>query len=514
MLKNEPKQYNFHSILYNKIPENHILKSINKVVDFTFINEMLEDSYCKYYGRPAKEPEMMIKLLILQRLYKLSDKNVIEESNLNIAFLWFLGVNPDEDLPDSSLLAKFRKMRLKEVTLDDIITEIVRQCVEKGIIHCGAISIDATHTEANTKKKVPERIMKHLARKIIKNYTEEGGVITDQINDNIPDYKEIENHRVAKSMMKEYTETLAEQVEEACCEKDMPKTKAAIQKARDVLTSPQFIQQKGIRSLIDEDARVGYKSKTQSFFGYKTEFTMLTEEKIITAVNVYDGAYVDGTGTKELLEQTSKSGISITEVYGDKAYFRKSILDEVEKYNATAYIPVSEATYRIDESKYTYNKDADEWYCSEGNRTEKKKKTKRKRNGTEVEYYKYYFDIEQCRNCPKREKCAGKSKRKILHIGINTPQFYEISQWQKTEEFKTKYKQRAYHEGKNGEMKQHHGLARATGYGLRSMQIQAKFTALAVNLKRIAKIVSSLDGSILLVSPNIGGLNFLTLKIV
>lgn len=144
------------------------------MVDFTFVNETLEDSYCKYYGRPAREPEMMIKLSILQRLYNLSDVKVIEESNLNIAYLWFLGVNPDEELPDPSLLAKFRKMRLKEVTLDDIITEVVRQCVVKGIIQSGSISIDATHTQANTKKKVPERIMKHLARKILKNFTEDG----------------------------------------------------------------------------------------------------------------------------------------------------------------------------------------------------------------------------------------------------------------------------------------------------------------------------------------------------
>ena len=64
MLKNEPKQYNFHSILYNKISENHILKSINKIVDFTFISEMLEDSYYEYYGRHTKEPEMMIKLKV------------------------------------------------------------------------------------------------------------------------------------------------------------------------------------------------------------------------------------------------------------------------------------------------------------------------------------------------------------------------------------------------------------------------------------------------------------------
>ena len=40
-------------------------------------------------------------------------------------------------------------------------------------------------------------------------------------------------------------------------------------------------------------------------------------------------------------------------------------------------------------------------------------------------------------------------------------------------------------------MKRFHGLARARGYGLRSVSLQAKFTALAVNLKRIAKLVSS-----------------------
>jgi len=57
MLKNEPKQFNLHSILYNKIPEDHILKKLNSVLDFSFINNLLEDSYCKYCGRPAKEPE-------------------------------------------------------------------------------------------------------------------------------------------------------------------------------------------------------------------------------------------------------------------------------------------------------------------------------------------------------------------------------------------------------------------------------------------------------------------------
>jgi hypothetical protein len=59
MLRHEPKQSSFHSILYAKIPENHTLKNISLVVDFSFINKLLADSYCKDFGRPAKEPELM-----------------------------------------------------------------------------------------------------------------------------------------------------------------------------------------------------------------------------------------------------------------------------------------------------------------------------------------------------------------------------------------------------------------------------------------------------------------------
>lgn len=153
MLEKRDKQQSIYSIIYNKIPEDHLLKRIDRAVDFSFVNDMFENSYCKYYGRPAKEPEMMIKLLILQYLYKLSDREVIRESNLNIAYMWFLGINPEEDLPDPSLLAKFRTGRLKDVSVDQIMEEIIKQCIDNGIIKETKISIDSTHTHANTKKK-------------------------------------------------------------------------------------------------------------------------------------------------------------------------------------------------------------------------------------------------------------------------------------------------------------------------------------------------------------------------
>lgn len=65
------------------------------------------------------------------------------------------------------------------------------------------------------------------------------------------------------------------------------------------------------------------KSHTQNFFGYKTEFIMTTDERLITAVKTADGAYVDGTYVKELIDETLESGIKIHKSFGDKAYFRK-----------------------------------------------------------------------------------------------------------------------------------------------------------------------------------------------
>ena len=493
MLKERNNQLSIYSILYSKIPENHTLKLINEAIDLSFVSKLLEKSYSKHQGRPAKDPELMIRLLILQHLYNLSDEKVIEEASLNLAYLWFLGLNPDESLPDPSLLSKFRVHRLKDITLDEIIVEIVKQCVEKKLIEDVSVSIDATHTEANTFDAIAERVMKRLAKKIFKTLEKESGELPEEINQNIPDYKQIEDHKEAKKVMREYLEKEIDKLVNITTSKEHPKTVKLIENAKEIINDPKFIEQKGVRSIVDQDARVGHKSKTERFFGYKSEFIMTTKERIITAVVVKNGAYVDGTEFDKLMDLTIKTGLNVQEIYGDKAYFKKSILDKIKEIEAKPYIPVSAAVYKIDEENFNYNKDSDEWFCNEGNITVSKKYLQRKNgNRKGKETYKYYFEIEKCRNCRKKEECIkGTSVRKILEIGINTPEFYQYSQEQKTDTFKEKYKNRTFHEGKNGEMKNHHGLNRARGYGLRSMSTQAKLTAIAVNLKRIAGILSS-----------------------
>src|SRR5690625_2525239 len=96
---------------------------------------------------------------------------------------------------------------------------------------------------------------------------------------------------------------------------------------------------------------------------------------------------------------------------------------------------------------------------------------------------------------------------RIEECTVNNPEFYQHSQQQKTDEFKETYTDGDCQEWKNGEMKNFHGLDRARGYGLKSMALQAKLTAIEVNLKRIAAILSSKTKSLynynIVISKNI-----------
>ena len=144
----------------------------------------------------------------------------------------------------------------------------------------------------------------------------------------------------------------------------------------------------------------------------------------------------------------------------------------------------------MDEDQFAYNKDSDEWFCRIGNRTVKKTSKTKKKNGKPYKVFVYTFDKEGCMDCPHREECMGRaSGGRRFQISENTPVYYQESQRQKSPEFLKKYKKRAAEEWKNAEMKRFHGLARAKGWGLRSMSFQAKFTAIAVNLKRIANLI-------------------------
>ena len=135
------------------IPQNHILRKLKDNIDFSFVNPMLRKQYCEHFGRPAKEPEMMFKLLFLKKLYDLSDERLISSAKTDMAYKYFLGLSPEDKIIDPSLLTKFRKTRITEDILEDMLKETIQQAIQKGLVKSGTIIVDATHIEAAVRPK-------------------------------------------------------------------------------------------------------------------------------------------------------------------------------------------------------------------------------------------------------------------------------------------------------------------------------------------------------------------------
>ncbi|MCT6940963.1 MAG: transposase, partial [Metasolibacillus sp.] len=122
--------------IYNLVvPKDNMLRQINDLVDFTFILEELKTKYCLDNGRNAVPPIRMFKYLLLKSIFDLSDVDVVERSKYDMSFKYFLDMAPEETVIDPSSLTKFRKLRLPdEGLLDMLIGKTVEIALEKEII--------------------------------------------------------------------------------------------------------------------------------------------------------------------------------------------------------------------------------------------------------------------------------------------------------------------------------------------------------------------------------------------
>jgi transposase len=111
-------QFSEYSSLYNLIvPKDNLLRKINDLIDFSFVYDELVNKYCHNNGRTAESPVRMFKYLLLKTIYDISDVDVVERSRFDMSFKYFLDMSPEEDVINPSSLTKFRKLRLKDSDL-------------------------------------------------------------------------------------------------------------------------------------------------------------------------------------------------------------------------------------------------------------------------------------------------------------------------------------------------------------------------------------------------------------
>ena len=138
------------------VPQNHMLRLIDKAINWNFIYDLVEEKYCSDNGRPSMDPVMLIKIPFIQYLYGIkSMRQTMKEIEVNVAYRWFLGLDMLDPIPHFSTFGKNYTRRFKDTDLfEQIFSKILEDCMKYNLVNTGQIFVDATHVKAcaNSKK--------------------------------------------------------------------------------------------------------------------------------------------------------------------------------------------------------------------------------------------------------------------------------------------------------------------------------------------------------------------------
>jgi len=387
---------------------------------------------------------------------------------------------PEEDVINPSSLTKFRKLRLKDMDLLNLlINKTVTIALEKGIIKSRSIIVDATHTHSRSNPYTALEVLKERSKLLRKAIYQ----IDGEYKGRLPQKNESNDLDQELTYCRELRRVLDQ--DQSISEIPAVKEKLNLLKETIEDTKEYYLLSK------DDEARLGHKTVDSSFFGYKTHLAM-TEERIITAAVVTTGEKGDGPELPRLLEISRQNGMEVDTIIGDAAYSGKDNLQLAKEQNIDIIAKLNPAVSkgcRKEGEHFHFNKDAGMFVCPAGHLAIRKARQGKKGQGTN-QTQTYYFDVEKCKVCPLREGCYKEGARtKSYSISIKTDLYKDQMAFQETEYYRSKSRERYKIEARNSELKNVHGYGRADSYGIQNMEMQGAMAIFTVNLKRILKLI-------------------------
>ena len=506
MLRPKPPQASFYgSYLYDRIvPPDHLLRKINQVVDFSFVNELVKDRYTPDFGRPAEDPEFMLRLCLLQYLYGDSDRQVEENARDKLAYKYFLGLAVDEEPPDHSTLCTFRAQRLGEEKFRQVFENIVQQCIDKGMVKGNRQIIDSTHIEADVTRNSLTGVIEMCRQNVLRDVQKQSPRTADKLGIKEPQYtkqdkfaRKEEHLEKAVDQARQLLDGITEQLKQGDLEltpelvKDLNLLeKAAVtdrdDKAIDRLVSP-----------IDPDARAGKKTG-KSWAGYKGHMVVEEESEIITAIETTPANRPDGGELGPLLRQQEAAFALVPqELSGDKAYGIGANLEVLESKQVTGFLSLIAKYNRVGPDLFTqddfkYDPASNTLTCPAGcvaarSRREIVLGKDQRRNGII-----FQFTHRQCSKCELKPLCfTSKSKihGRAIHLSIYEPLFRQMKARMETEEGKAAYRNRYKIEHKVADLARWCGMRRSRYRGLTRAAIHTLLAAIVSNIKRMARLL-------------------------
>ena len=425
--------------LEDQVPENHLLRLIDKYVSFDFVRQKLKDSYSDT-GRPSIDPELLLRILLIGYLYGItSERKLVEELRMHLAWRWFTGLGFDQEIPHHSTFSKNRHGRFQESKLfEQLFEQIVRQCVEVGLVEGQRLSVDGSFVEANAAKesRIPREQLAEAAQ--------------------------------FHQTVRQYLTDLEQQnpVEEPVHEQEQVST-------------------------TDPDSTYATKGGTPARMGYYNNYLVDNHSCVIVGVQATAARMSQETvAAQEMLSRFAQwQGREPESVVADATYGNGEFLQWLLDRGITPYMRTRDSALRKNNlgygpERFTYRPESNTYRCPAGERLNYVGLNVRNRA------HAYIGSTKRCGACAQKAQCTtGRYKYLAIHIHESARQ--RARELANTPEFSKAQRQRKKVEALFAELKNQIGLRRLRLRRIKFVREQFFLAATVQNLKRLVRFLSS-----------------------
>ncbi len=345
--------------LSERVPKGNFYRRLKETLDLSYLRQMAKPYYGTE-GQKSIDTEVFFKLMLIGYLENInSDRKIIEQAQMRLDMLYFLGYDLDEPLPWHSTLSRTRKLFGESIFLE-LFRAILKLCVENGMVSGKTQVIDSAFIKANA--SMESLVERELVEKSKQFFNE----ITENEDDNI---KRKQKH------------------------------------------GDRFV------SSSDPDARVSQKQNKLPALNHLGIISVDTKNHVICGATVDFADKKDSDTTEKIVSRTvenlQKTDLDVEEVLADTGYSSGTSYKFLADHNIAAYIPTI-GGYKPEKEGFTYNQEEDFYVCTQGKKLSFRSIKKEK--GRKTSTIRYRTLIADCRDCPlKKQCCKNMNYKEVSH---------------------------------------------------------------------------------------------------
>ena len=424
------------------VPKEHLVRRLAEVLDFSWVRSATASLY-SHTGRPSVDPVVVAKLLLLGYLYNIdSERRLMREVQVNLAYRWYLGYDLDEEIPDHSILSKARR-RFGVGFFEQLFEFTLGLCQDVGLVRGQNVLIDSTVVEANAS---------------------------------------LDSVTTLRYQPAEYWQQLEQQAEPKTDSDDSDRRLGQKRPRKDRTSDQKY-------SRTDPEASLYHRRGREPKLAYKTHFLADEHKGVVTVVATSSAAVDDTAVVPELVEQHERRCGTPLRAVGDHLYGSQDCLGYLQDKGIETVIRQRKggnAHGGFDKSEFEYDSDRDTYRCPAG------QILRRRRTQSRDSKAFYSCDRGLCGQCRLRVKCISSTDPDAVRqvTRFDTPYVERAQAVCASRQGQRLLKKRqTCMEGLFGQAKSQHGLDRARLRGLFKMHIQGLLTALVLNVKKLLQVV-------------------------